>query len=670
MSICVKAIIFLDQTTSHFPLPMTQIKNLVSAALLIFGGVVLCLAAPVTPALASEGMTAFNRKDYNEAYRIWRRNPESLESKYGMGRLHFEGLGGPQNTSKGLSLIDEASRSGYTPASEYLASHFERRGDFRSALRYLERLADRSPSIGVQKRLVAALSRTESKPNTKSEKYCTAVKTLAETDSGGDYKSDMQACALAGKSSTISQQAATEAVGARLTQAPSIEALETVASSYLNPDSANFNPQQIEEAVWALDEKLKNARIREILRKANVTFDRCTALPALSSDAKKTFNAYCTLAVIAGDSQPAKLMAMNYAYGKDGRMVDLARAAALIQRAPDVITTKEGLLITLTALSSEQNWRDHLQTMEMAGPRLIELEIGDLINQFVFQLEASSSKEYGQSDAAKLLKVASMTTQPDIHLAAFEQLKNKPKKNDFQPDDKEFIESLCSLEIKLSGAEKVCRSGDKGRTDPKALLSKRPSSLALRQDSSRHTNADQRLPNNTPSTANAGGINRAEQEIEQSLVQCDSGNLDACAAAAKTIMGKFPPRDYRDTSEDERKKIALRKLERAADGGAVSSLAMLYDLYSADLDSQLREKARKYLAVLETKNVPEGRLRTQLEILNVDPISGIFGAILDRSKYKEACINLKLLLQRRELNQDDEVKAMAKLDGAMCAAVK
>jgi hypothetical protein len=50
--------------------------------------------------LASDAMTAFNKKDYNEAYRIWRRSPDSTESQYGIGRLFFEGLGGPDGHFK------------------------------------------------------------------------------------------------------------------------------------------------------------------------------------------------------------------------------------------------------------------------------------------------------------------------------------------------------------------------------------------------------------------------------------------------------------------------------------------------------------------------------------------------------------------------------------------
>lgn len=647
---------------------MNQLKSL--SVLSLAAAVVFLLATHAAPLYANEGMTAFNRKDYNEAYRIWRRNPDSLESKYGMGRLHFEGLGGPQNTSKGLSLIDEASRGGYSPATEYLATHYEKRKDYKNAIRYLERLSEKSSTAAIQKRLVTAYSQTEAKPLTKSAKYCSAVKALAELDNTGDHKRDMQACALAGKSSTITQQAALEAIGSRLTQTPSIEALETVAATYLDPNTPGFNPQQIEEAIWMLDGKLKNPRIKQILTAANVTFERCTALPALSFEDKKAFNAYCTLAAISGSSEPAKLMANNYAYGKDGRTADLSRAAALINLAPDQFANKEGLLIKLYALSSEQNWRDHLTEMDTAGQRLLELEGPDLINQFVFQLEASSSKEYGQGDASKLLRLAALTSQQEIHRAVFEQLKSKPKKNSFQPDDKDFIGNLCSLEIKLTGAENICRAPNKGAAAPNAVLSKKPSSLTIQQNANRSASPASQTPHSNERMNPAPGPNRAELVIEQSVVQCDSGNLNACALAAKTLMSEFPPRDYRDMPAEERKKLALKKLERAADGGAISSLAMLYDLYSSDLDSRLREKARKYLAVLVSKNTPQGRLREQLDVLNVDPISGVFGAILDRSKFKTACTSIRLQLERRELGRDDEIKAMNALDGAMCTAVK
>lgn len=654
------------QTSQSKLISMVNLKNI--AVTVLFGGVLFLVVSPLTPALANEGMTAFNRKDYNEAYRIWRRNPDSLESKYGMGRLHFEGLGGPQNTSKGLSLIDEASRGGYSPASEYLAGHFEKRKDFKSAARYLERLAEKSPSSGIQRRLVTAYSHTESKPLTKSTKYCSAVKVLAELPGGGDNASDMQACALAGKPSTVTRAAAINKVGATIGQAPTVEALGAVAKEFLDPKSESFNPVLVEKSVWTVSPRLGNPAIRALLKDAGVSYENCQSLPIRSDEAKKISNSYCTLAAIAGDEPAVKMAALDYAYGREGRQVDLSRSAALIKLSPTLTGTKEGTLIRLYALINDKDWEEHLTEMFNASSRLLELSTPDLINQFVFQLGHSGSNAYQQRHAEKLLRLAALTAKAEIQNAVFEQVKSIPPETR-QGDDPQFIKALCDVEIAARGAEKDCRLARKPGPDGRYVLRSAPSSLDAGrvQRSQVPASADQGTPYQS-TTRSQPSVN--EREIEQSVVQCDSGKLDACALAAKTIMGKFPPRDYRDTSEEERKKIALKKLERAADGGAVSSLAMLYDLYSADLDSRLREKARKYLAVLESKNVPEGRLRAQLEILNVDPISGVFGAILDRSKYKEACITIKLLLQRRELNQDDEVKAMAELDGAMCTAVK
>lgn len=70
---------------------------------------------------ASVAMKAFLDKDYNEAYRQWRKTPDAAESKYGMGRLLYEGLGDKPNKEKGLRLLNEAAQQGYAPATSFLA---------------------------------------------------------------------------------------------------------------------------------------------------------------------------------------------------------------------------------------------------------------------------------------------------------------------------------------------------------------------------------------------------------------------------------------------------------------------------------------------------------------------------------------------------------------------
>ena len=69
---------------------------------------------------ASVAMKAFLDKNYNEAYRQWRKTPDEAESKYGMGRLLYEGLGGDANKDKGLRLLTEAAQQGYAPATSFL----------------------------------------------------------------------------------------------------------------------------------------------------------------------------------------------------------------------------------------------------------------------------------------------------------------------------------------------------------------------------------------------------------------------------------------------------------------------------------------------------------------------------------------------------------------------
>lgn len=640
---------------------MLNIRPLLTTKFLLLG--FFLLAPGMDSALASEGMAAFNRKDYNEAYRIWRRSPDAPESKYGMGRLHFEGLGGPQNTAKGVALIDEASRAGYGPATEYLASHYEKRKDFKNAVRYLERMSERTASSSIQKRLVEAYSQTEAKPLSTSTKYCSALKTLVEMESGSDPKMDMRNCALAGKPSTMSREAALKVVGSNLTSSPSIDTLKVVAKELLDRNSPSFNPIAVESAVWAIDPNLNNPAIKSLLLDSGVTYQICLSLPIRTQEGKNAANSYCTLAAISGSELAIKGAASDYAKGTEGRSVDLQKAAALYRLSPTLSVSKEAVLIRLDSLIRERNWKQHLKEMDSLSLQLKELSSQDLTNQFAFQTGSTRDIDYQQSHAATLLRLANLVGKSDIQGAVFDSVKAIPPETR-EGDSPAFIDALCKTESAVKGAEKECRAEKRQPSSGQNALRSAPSSLdSARPATDPVTGAGTTLPPR-------GAAAEVAARSQQSVLDCDSGNLKACAVAAKALMSDFPPRGYESMPPEERRRLAIVRLERGATGGDVSSLAALYDLYSADLDSSLRSKAKEYLAILIQKGTPEGRLREQLDVLNVDPLSGILGAVLERAKYKRACTALKLQLQRRELNRDDEVKAAAALDGVMCNAVK
>ena len=69
---------------------------------------------------------------------------------------------------------------------------------------------------------------------------------------------------------------------------------------------------------------------------------------------------------------------------------------------------------------------------------------------------------------------------------------------------------------------------------------------------------------------------RARCETE---VACGKASGDVCAEAALILLGSDPPDAFRDMSESQRGKVALRMLERGVDNSNIAR-ALAYDMYS------------------------------------------------------------------------------------------
>lgn len=79
--------------------------------------------------------------------------------------------------------------------------------------------------------------------------------------------------------------------------------------------------------------------------------------------------------------------------------------------------------------------------------------------------------------------------------------------------------------------------------------------------------------------------NPANDAFKALRAQCDSSAActkaggDICAEAAALLLGAAPPDDYRDISESQRIKIALRLLEKGVDSSDIAA-GRAYDLYA------------------------------------------------------------------------------------------
>ena len=116
-------------------------------------------------AYATKAMDAFNKKDYNEAYRLWTREPEKAESQYGLGRILLEGLGGPADPSKGLDLLAKSANKNYMRAIRYLAKYYEKKGSFKQAVTYLKKTGDPKKDLNLQSKILKLTKKRISSKN-------------------------------------------------------------------------------------------------------------------------------------------------------------------------------------------------------------------------------------------------------------------------------------------------------------------------------------------------------------------------------------------------------------------------------------------------------------------------------------------------------------------------
>jgi len=160
-----------------------------------------------TGVIAADAMSAFSRKDYNEAYRIWYSNPDTAEAQYGMGRIVLEGLGAaPKNSQKGLGLISKSASKGYRPAIQYMAELNERSGNLQQALRYYESLSNKQ-DLSMEQKIFGILTRIYKADPTSSKRYC--EQQMRVLNLGGSSKEiDMAMCSLRGNDSNKTKEEA------------------------------------------------------------------------------------------------------------------------------------------------------------------------------------------------------------------------------------------------------------------------------------------------------------------------------------------------------------------------------------------------------------------------------------------------------------------------------
>jgi TPR repeat protein len=639
---------------------------------------VICviLAVTSTVVLANSGMNAFNRKDYNEAYRIWSRSPDTAESQYGLGLLHYEGLGGPKNTERGLSLLRGSSEKGYKPATEYLANVFEKTGDARSALRFLERLQAQERTLKTQERIVDAQKKLVKGRPTISADYCSAVNELIKL--GGTPESEVpELCALGGLASPVSPENARQWLSRNFQKKPSVEALEILVQDSLDPKKSSFNPVLIEDAIWILDPDLTNRTIKTLLTdKGKVNQDICRSLPFREADQRSRFSAYCALVVISGQNKNPIISAREYISGTQGRVGislwdRIPKGLKLLGLEQEIFDSLDGVYLRLEASRSLGNWKSAFEIMQknvkllsQSNSPLNERELRYVLDRANLS-SRNVDKDITQTNASELAQlVDAFPDQVELKKYACAVLAPYTRSDFTSEQDPERI----TLKALSQSLDNLCAAA--GLKRPDSAANPPPPMLSVTATSAARSDLP---PSQDSRVAKVENVQRNVSEpanFDKALFDCNQGNHSACGPAAQAILSNKPPAMYQSLTKEQREEVAERLLLNAAKAEDPASLALLWDIYEFSIDSSKRSIAQKYLTTLLAKGHPSGLLRQQIQILPRDPIGGILGQVGQRKRYVTACESIKKFIDDNQLNSYDRRVANRAYNGPMCKSLR
>lgn len=636
----------------------------------------VALAATSAIALANNGLSAFNRKDYNEAYRIWSRSPDTAESQYGLGLLHYEGLGGPKNTERGLSLLRSSSEKGYKPATEYLANVFEKTGDARSALRFLERLQAQERTLKTQERIVDAQKKVAKGQPTTTSDYCSAVNELIKL--GGTPENEVpELCALSGLASPVSPERARQWLSRNFQKKPSVEALEILAQDFLDPKKESFNPVLIEDAIWILDPDLTNRTIKTILTdKGKLSQETCRTLPFREADQRSRFSAYCALVVISGQNKNPIISAREYISGTQGRVGTrtserVPKGLKLLSLQQEVFDSLDGIYLRLEASRSQGDWRSsfeiirkNLKLLSQSKSPLNERELRYILDRANIS-SSNRDRNIEQPDAKDLAElVDSFPDQIELKKYACAVLTPYTRSDYTSEQDPERV----TLKALGQSLDSLCTTAGVKRPDPAANPPPPMPSVAA------VTTTKTNVPPEQDGRANkAENVRRDVSEttnFDKALFDCNQGNHSGCGPAAQAILGNSPPAMYQSLTKEQREEVAERLLINGAKTEDPASLATLWDIYESGLDSSKRPIAQRYLTILLSKGHLSGLLRQEIQVLPRELIGGLLGQIAMRNRYVTACDKIKRFIDGNQLNSYDREVANKVYNGPMCKSLR
>ena len=673
---------------------------------------------------ASEAMDAFNKKDYNEAYRLWSRDPDKTESQYGIGRILLEGLGGDPNPTKGLNLLVSSANKKYMRSIRYLAKYYEKQRNYSAAIKYLKKTGNPKSNLKLQTKIIKLTKNLRlKKPVWESKLYCSEATIYLKA--GGDSleeKNLMEKCAVSNNKSNFTKDEAIKSLVKVYTSSPnneifnlintntiSQESVNLLVKSYtenpskpafnlikkyaptlsiesktllidsfsvkpndstftligslvLEPKSKNFAPEVVENFFWGKQKERKEPIFLNTLKSYNLQMKVCKSLPGKTESEKNKANSYCLLsALIENDTKIIEQIAKSFYDGTNGGKIDTIKGNYL-KNIAGLSADENTDQLQLNAYMLTNNWREHLTTLEkLIGKILIKQDI--LEKHLTFQLDKLVL--YKQSGYAKNHGVQLANVLIKIRTTPRDIRIKAFKILPMLPDANKFKYPTADVKLPMliNELEKVAYKLE----TPSADITKPSTTARSRSESSLD------IIKNDPgyfATKNPKPIGKYTVGYEKLKIECDSaGMYDSCARAAKIIMSDAPPKEYKNIKKKERKNIGIELLKKGANAESPKSMIMLYDIYSKDLDSNSKAKANEYLAILVSNENPAGLLRENLKEIPTSFVSGLItgiGLIIGDRKHKQACKGIEILVRGKKLDLNDQIKAEEALENEVC----
>lgn len=625
--------------------------------------------------LSNSASESYAKLEFSDAQRIWNLIPERIDSLYGLGILNLDGNGGiAKNIEKGLAYLDKASSGGHKDSSKRLAQFYEKNNNNEKALFYLNKACD-AKDIACKKLQVEIYGKNST---TLTKDHCENLR-IAKYPEGSSEYTNYLTCSYIGIISDLNKEDAGKKLKNQLLLSPTISGLIKLGPDLLNNNSPLYDLSSFENILWKVDPDLKNSEIQSFIKSSKINDESISDMPSFTDEQKSARISASLIAAISGNVKKAFYVGKYYSSNSSFDKSNISKAKSILnilQNEKDTIDFKK---IQLNIYRAESNNKMHLNLLS----EIVKVEKKDekfLSDNFNYQYLQANKFITNNSPEFRLdmvLQLSNTILQTEINnlqssgLFIIQQLEKKYSssidKNDEMDIKKE--EKLKDVRIIIDQLLK------KGIQPSKNVLSQERNEKII-IDSLVESREDYKNLNKKKSTNNqelkdqplAGNI-ISENQYSKFKYECDQNSSQSCVSAAEILLGKNIPDDFKKTSGETRRDIAIRLLEKASGFGDIKASVLLYDTLDKDLSADSKEKVNKLLSQKNFYSSTSGQLRKYARELKFDPLKTTANLIINRKELENKCNEIELI-RTKILNDKDSEIAADLLSGFVCSTIR